>query len=717
MGMTELLYVWPHTVNGKVIGEIRRLLFKKKGEKLKADIPYYTPDGDDWAKGVPDSYDLLPLFGIDSVTDINAPLIICEGQKANTAWQGLGYQCVNNLLGSSAGERADWQTIKTSRKFWIAPDKDPAGEKLAEVVWNHLRNFDPIELKVIRLPGMQLKDDICDWLKRQPELKDWNELDPLHGHPARAILRARLDETIEESLKDPPSDWIATEDWQAPLPIDTALRPVHRLHNLKKDILPPAISPWLLDVQRRVGCPLEYLAVSAFVHAGATIGTSVGVRPKRKDTWTVIPNMWGIGAGPVSTMKTYALLVAGEPLRSIDSGLHAEHVANLEEHNKKKFVWEQKMAALRERGRNAAKGKGGKTYEEPEHVAENLPDEPETPPLKRFVINDSTIEAVGQILANNPRGVLLFQDELYNLLKGWDREGRQSDRPFYLMSWNGNIPWTIDRATKAQVRIPNLCVSIIGGMQPDTLRRYVLDAGEDLNDGLIQRFQLMVYLDKQDLQNDPDGIDDDEDADARRNYELMFQQLGSMNWLDYGAQPGTTPFFRFGNDAQLIYAEWADILKEKIKMEENPFVEQHLAKYSSLMPSLALVFHCMDLALRRVPPGPVTGDAAQRAADWCEFLEEHARRVYAMSKPVSLAAADALASNIRQGKLPPRFALRDIMRKNWRMLKQQNDIMGACRQLSELNWLKQVTSQNKKGGPPKVEFLINPEIQSDASTI
>lgn len=714
MGMTNLLYVWPHSVKGEVIGEIRRIIIVKNGERRKIDIPHYTPNGSDWAKGIPDKYELLPLFGIDSVRNIQEPLIVCEGQKACTAWNGLGYQAVNNLLGANASERADWQSIKSCRKFWYAPDKDDAGEALMTAVHQQIKKFEPVEEKVIRLPGLSKKDDICDWLKLQPELSDWNELDPLQGHPAREVIRKRLDAIIEENLREIPQEWEANEEWSDPLPIETALRRVHRL---PEKMLPPAVAARLIDIQRRVGCPLEYLAVSMAVHAGAAIGTSLGIRPKRRDTWIVIPNLWGIGAGPVSTMKTYALLTAGEPLRTLDTKLHDEYTNHLQEHEKKKFVWEQKMAALRERGRSSAKGNPKKfTDEKPEDVAEHLPDAPEAPPLKRFIINDSTIEAVGQILSVNPRGVLLFQDELYNLLKGWDREGRQSDRPFYLMSWNGNIPWTIDRATKAQIRIPNLCVSILGGMQPDTLRRYVLDAGEDLNDGLIQRFQLLIYLDKQDLHADPEGVDDNEDEAAKYAYELAFNELASMNWVDFGAEPGQTPYFKFGNDAQLVYAEWADLLKEKIRMEENPFMEQHLAKYQSLFPSLALIFHCLDLASRRVPPGPITEEAAQLAADWCEWLEEHARRVYEMSKPVSLAAADQLAEKIKTGKLPTRFNVRIIQQKCWRLLKQNTDIMNACRQLAELNWLRQVTSQNKRGGPPKIEFLVNPEI-TNASTL
>jgi hypothetical protein len=52
-----------------------------------------------------------------------------------------------------------------------------------------------------------------------------------------------------------------------------------------------------------------------------------------------------------------------------------------------------------------------------------------------------------------------------------------------------------------------------------------------------------------------------------------------------------------------------------------------VAKYRSLMPSLALIGHLID-GVDGGPTGPVSRGAAARAVGWCEFLQEHARRLY-----------------------------------------------------------------------------------------
>ena len=76
----------------------------------------------------------------------------------------------------------------------------------------------------------------------------------------------------------------------------------------------------------------------------------------------------------------------------------------------------------------------------------------------------------------------------------------------------------------------------------------------------------------------------------------------------------------------------------------------HLAKYRSLMPSLAVILHLIDRVDAGVG-GPVSGVAAERAATWCRYLERHARRLYATVTDRVRVAAALLASRIARGRL------------------------------------------------------------------
>jgi hypothetical protein len=62
--------------------------------------------------------------------------------------------------------------------------------------------------------------------------------------------------------------------------------------------------------------------------------------------------------------------------------------------------------------------------------------------------------------------------------------------------------------------------------------------------------------------------------------------------------------------------------------EDHPVLLSHFAKYRSLMPSLALIGHLIDGVDDRTT-GRVSRAARARAVAWCEYLEGHARRLYA----------------------------------------------------------------------------------------
>lgn len=91
----------------------------------------------------------------------------------------------------------------------------------------------------------------------------------------------------------------------------------------------------------------------------------------------------------------------------------------------------------------------------------------------------------------------MLRDELAGWLYAMDRKGHESDRPFYLEAWNGDGIFNVDRVSRGLLTIPAMCLSVIGGIQPGPLSEYMraaLRPGAG-TDGLMQRFQLIVYPD------------------------------------------------------------------------------------------------------------------------------------------------------------------------------------------------------------------------------
>src|SRR5262249_17762586 len=119
-------------------------------------------------------------------------------------------------------------------------------------------------------------------------------------------------------------------------------------------------------------------------------------------------------------------------------------------------------------------------------------DEEQPEPPERYIVGDATIEKLGEILSRSDRGTLAEHDELAGWIGRMERyhtagKGASTDRAFYLRAWNGG-PYTIDRVKSGEILVPNLSLSIIGGIQPQRM-----DELEGLtSDGLLQRFIIIL---------------------------------------------------------------------------------------------------------------------------------------------------------------------------------------------------------------------------------
>lgn len=330
----------------------------------------------------------------------------------------------------------------------------------------------------------------------------------------------------------------------------------------------------------------------------------------------------------------------------------------------------------------------------------------------RYIVNDSTVEKLGVILNENPRGVLLFRDELTGWLRMLDRDGHENDRAFYLEAWAGTSSYTYDRIGRGTLFIASACVSIFGGIQPGPLASYLraaIHGGSSGDDGLMQRFQLAVYPDDPGSWN---NVDRWPNAEAKNKAFALFEKLDIIDPAVIGAsivEGETIPFFHFAQNAQGLFDEWRTDLEQKIRShDEHPVIEAHLAKYRSLMPSLALLFHLLDIVNGKTE-GAVSEHTTKLAAGWCDFLEAHARRIYQAVTQHSLFAARKLAERIQAGHLPNPFTLGDILRKGWAGLTTLEEVRDAANLLEDLHWVGQERTQpGENGGRPRMHYLVNP---------
>jgi hypothetical protein len=201
-------------------------------------------------------------------------------------------------------------------------------------------------------------------------------------------------------------------------------------------------------------------------------------------------------------------------------------------------------------------------------------------------------------------------------------------------------------------------------------------------------------------------------AAAKEQAFAVYERLDTLSPKEAGAAEdgeGDVPALRFAPDAQEIFDEWRDALEGRLRGGElSPPLESHLAKYRSLMPSLALVFYLVSVVHGTADAaGKVGTEAALRAIAWCEYLETHARRLYASAEDAALESARALLTRIRKRDVRDGCTLREVYRGHeWSRLSTPEEVNAAAAVLEEHGWLRVEKVPTK--GRPRLRIRLHP---------
>lgn len=460
-------------------------------------------------------------------------------------------------------------------------------------------------------------------------------------------------------------------------------------------MLPPALYHYVFDVADRQQSPVDFVAVSCLCGLAAIIGNGIRIAPKQHDDWQIVPNLWGAIIGRPSAMKSPAMQSALAPVYAIQTDI------------RKKWDESQKQAAIddildalddKDRKKRAAKAfkDGGKEAARAllSDVSQSHDDDA---PCPRLVVNDATVEKLGELLNENPRGILLIRDELAGFLAKMESDDYQADRAFYLEAFNGDGQFTYDRIGRGTVHIQNATISMIGGIQPAKIAPLVHNAmiGKG-DDGLIQRLQMAVWPDDV---HQWQWVDRHPNQQARQNYEAVFSTLYDKPI----GSPDNPIVMRFSPSAQEIFRQWIEAIQIKARGNDvTGVMESHMLKMPKTVASLALIFEIV--AGGRFEVGEM---ATLMALAWSDYLLSHAKRLYAAGQTVIEDSAKLII--VRRKELPQVFTLRDIHQKKWAGLADRETVATVIEMLIETNHCRELPKATTAiGGRPTMQYEWNP---------
>jgi hypothetical protein len=366
--------------------------------------------------------------------------------------------------------------------------------------------------------------------------------------------------------------------------------------------LPCSICEYVRQGAQALGCDPAYLALPALAVAAGLIGYTRVLRLKR--TWRAPSVLWTLVVADSGSLKTPAFRHVAQYLFSMQRRLDLEYKRKLAEYAEEKKKWD---AAVKTAEHGGGKPPG---------------DEPEPPVRKTVFTSDATIEAIAELIGENPRGLLVACDELAAWLGSFARyksKGAGTDLPRWLsMHSAGGFAYHRKTGDRRRIVVPHAAVSIAGGIQPGILARVM--AGEFLEAGLAGR--LLVAMPPR-----PAKVwsETEIDPETERRYHGLLESLFML------PLEGEEPYvLNLSPAAKSAWVRWYNTWGQQQAGAEGDLAAA-FSKLEEAAARFALIHHVVShLATGQSDLCPVEAVSVESGITLARWFASEARRVYAI---------------------------------------------------------------------------------------
>ena len=359
-------------------------------------------------------------------------------------------------------------------------------------------------------------------------------------------------------------------------------------------LLPSRIETFARAAAIVVGADDGGFAMAALAVAAGSLDDAIKLLVMPYAKWVESARIWVALVGDPSTKKTPIINTTYEALKSADKALYRFYAAA-------KAKWEML----------------------------SKPDKAITPaPARnRYLISDTTSEAAQEAFRTiGERGLFGVYDELGGWFGSMERYGQNSggasERRFWLEAYNGGS-YLVDRIGRGAFMIANLSLTILGGIQPDLIRK-VASAPSD--DGLIQRIIPIV------LRPGWTPVADQNAASQMQDFDALVPQLLALC-------PPNAGHLSFDAGAQKIRDDLAKEHENAARVMEgfNKKLSTALGKQDGVFARLCVAWHCIENASSNLRSPALPGGSPE-AGEWSQsplaeiVTEDTARRVAAFMR-------------------------------------------------------------------------------------
>lgn len=320
-------------------------------------------------------------------------------------------------------------------------------------------------------------------------------------------------------------------------------------------------------------------------------------------------------------------------------------------------------------------------------------------PRPGIFTSDATVEALADVLKNNPRGVLMLTEEFASWLGSIDAyrdAGAAKSRGEWLQLYDGG-PHQIDRVKRGSFLVPNWSASVLAAGTPAGLRDSLRNVPDD---GLIHRFIPCVMR----MPIDPAGGDA---RDALRDWSALLVDV-----FDATTMSETRQRARISTQAAMLYEQEVRALRDAViaVYDLSPALSAHLGKHAGLIARVALTFHVID----KRAGDAIETDTIKRAIRFMRTVRKHAAALFLsiLSTAPALELARHMARAIAAEQISPAAIGRTWLSNHCRAFRAADDAekRAALGLLCDMAWLRPAAESRGYGAWTVTEWAVNPQI-------
>lgn len=359
----------------------------------------------------------------------------------------------------------------------------------------------------------------------------------------------------------------ANTQMAAPIQVTEAMRPPAPA--LDYDLVPAPLRDYAFKMAQGIGCdPMIPLwsgiaAVAASVDARSRLELKMGFK--------VPPNLWVMTIGEPSAKKTHG----ATPMFQVFDQLEKEDIP--------RYVLElQRFEGLEARHEAARKSFLDAAKDTENMLLGQMPQGYGDPPVKpvplQVKVTDVTSQMMVRQLADRPRGMLAYLDEMLS----WAERVTDKNSGEYRSAWTQAFEaaqYRMDRVGAGSIICDNMAVSFYTSTQPESFNSVKTMMAKD---GLLQRFIPVMVSAEMTRKGNPTNSDKE-----RQTYESMIRLIF--------ASPAMT--YRLGADAAKVYDEFQDWYYKRLDdervMRTGSVFMTAFGKMEGLVGRIALVWHMM----------------------------------------------------------------------------------------------------------------------------